>query len=411
MKLNFEKPPVPKSLDELFADDPFGLFADVQPKKAALPSDPLSQRFAEILDFVEKYGREPTNEGELNEKVLARSLAKIRQDDEFCKKLAEFDRLHLLSPPPTPLQAVENTEKNAEDLPSLDDILNNDVFGLLDMGDSSILDLQHITPQPQKAINGYEGEETGKRSICQDFERFKPIFRQLHSLLANKKLVAQTEVSEKVEKGDLFILQGMFCFVVEKQFEERRSQKENYRLRVIFENGTQSNMLARSLSRAVQKDETGKRLMFVQESDYQAYREQLFGKLSGYIYVAKLSQPKAELAEYPNLYKIGFTGSTVEERLKGCEDDIAFLESRVEKVMSFTCFNCDPHKLESLLHGFLAPRKLQLSLVGKNGQIYQPQEWFDIPLETVQQAVLRILDGTIGGCRLDRLSGKLVTIE
>lgn len=401
MKLSFDKPDMPQTLEELFANDPFGLFSEIKPKKVSLPSDPLSQNFAEILNFVENHGREPSSEGALNEKLLARRLASIRANAENCKKLAEFDRLQLLSLTP---QAVEKQTEIA----TLNDIFNDDVFGLLDMGDTSILELTHIQPTQAKAMNGYEGEEVGKRTACQDFARFKPIFQWLHQQYAAKQLVAKAEISDRVEKGDLFILQGMFCLVVDKQFEERRSQKENYRLRVIFENGTESNMLARSLSRAVQKDEAGKRLMFAEEQCHRQYQEQLFGKLTGYIYVAKLVEPKAELAAYPNLYKIGFTTLTVEERLKGCEKDIAFLESSVEKVMSFTCFNLEAYRLEQLLHGFFAPRRLTLSLVGQLGQRYQPQEWFDVELNTIRQAVLRILDGSIVDYRLDGVNGRIM---
>lgn len=401
MKLSFEKPPMPKNLDELFADDPFGLFAEVKAKKTVLPADPLSQKFAEIMAFAEKHGREPSHLGEMSEKLLARALKSIRENSEHCKKLAEFDRLQLLTPHQ---QAVEKQPEIA----TLEDILNDDLFGLLDMGDTSILELTHIQPHPAKAMNGYEGEEIGKRTACADFARFKPIFQWLHQQYAAKQLITKAEISERVEKGDLFILQGMFCFVVDKQFEARQSERKNARLRVIFENGTESNMLARSLSRAVQKDEAGKRLMFSGEQIHRQYQEQLFGKLCGYIYVAKLVEPKAELAQFSQLHKIGFTTESVEERLKNCEKDVAFLESKVKKVLSFACFNHDPHKLETLLHGFFAARRLQLSLISQDGKHYQPKEWFDVGLETIQQAVLRILDGTIGEYRLEPISGKIM---
>lgn len=401
MRLTFEKPAIPKNLDEVLENDTFNLFVDVKPKKNILSSDPLSQKFAEIMTFAEKHGREPSNSGEMSEKLLARALKSIRKNTEHCKKLAEFDRLQLLTPHQ---QAVEKQPEIA----TLEDILNDDLFGLLDMGDTSILELKHIQPSQPKAINGYEGEEVGKRTVCEDFERFKPIFQWLHQQYAAKRLIAKTEISERVEKGDLFILQGMFCLVVDKQFEARQSERKNARLRVIFENGTESNMLARSLSRAVQKDEAGKRLMFSNEQIHRQYQEQLFGKLCGYIYVAKLVELKAELAQFSQLHKIGFTTESVEERLKNCEKDIAFLESKVKKVLSFACYNHDPHKLETLLHGFFAARRLQLSLISQDGKHYQPKEWFDVGLETIQQAVLRILDGTIGEYRLDSVNGEMV---
>lgn len=68
------KPQAPKSLDELFAGDDLGLFADIKIPKKNTVSSPLENKFLEIVAFVEKYQREPSNKGELNEKSLARRL-------------------------------------------------------------------------------------------------------------------------------------------------------------------------------------------------------------------------------------------------------------------------------------------------------------------------------------------------
>ena len=105
---------------------------------------------------------------------------------------------------------------------------------------------------------------------------------------------------------------------------------------------------------------------------------------------------------------IGFTSTTVEERIKHCENDIAFLESAVQPVLAFECYSLNPHKLETLLHEVLRAQKIQLTLISKKGLAYQPKEWFDIPLNTIEQVVEHLIDGSIGEYRMDNVRGILV---
>lgn len=387
------KPQAPKSLDELFAGDDLGLFADIKPPKKSTASSPLENKFLEIVAFVEKYQREPSNKGELNEKSLARRLEAIRNNAEHCKQLAKFDRLQLLTP------KVKQPE-------SLDDIFSDDTLGLLDIGDSSILDLVHITPKER--VTNYEGELVGERSKCENFAQYQPLFAQLHSLIGTPNIHTEKQKSEDIKQGEIFILQGLLCFVVSKQEEDRQSVRKNSRLRIIFENGTESNMLSRSLYSALLKDEMSKKVMFTQQEDADRYFADLFGRKTGYIYVVKLKTSKTELAHYRNLYKIGFTSTTVEERIKHCENDIAFLESAVQPVLAFECYSLNPHKLETLLHEVLRAQKIQLTLISKKGLAYQPKEWFDIPLNTIEQVVEHLIDGSIGEYRMDNVRGILV---
>ncbi|OOF87449.1 GIY-YIG nuclease family protein [Rodentibacter ratti] len=393
MKLSSLKHNIPKTLDELFENDDLGLFSDISPSKKLTISSPLENNFLEIIDFVEKYHRQPSNEGELKEKSLARKLDAIRKNVDYCKELAKFDRFGLLS-----IQ-----EKKPE---NLEEIFLDDTLGLLDINDSSILDLVHITPKAK--VSGYEGELIGERKECQDFERYKLIFQYLHSLIGTSYIQTDKQKSENIKPGEIFILQGLLCIVIDKQEEQRQSSRKNSRLRIIFENGTESNMLSRSLYKALLKDEMSKKIMFKRQEEADRYFADLFGKKTGYIYVVKLKTPKSELAHFKNLYKIGFTSGTIEERLKNSENDIAFLESQVQAVMSFECYSLNPHKLEILLHEFLHAQKIQLSLISKNGLMYQPKEWFDVPLNTVEQVIEKLIDGSIGEYRINNITSSLI---
>ena len=109
-----------------------------------------------------------------------------------------------------------------------------------------------------------------------------------------------------------------------------------------------------------------------------------------------------------NLYKIGFTESSVDERIKNAEKDRTFLQAPVRIVTTFQCFNMNTHKLETLVHGFLAKQRLDITLKGQDGTSYTPREWFYTPLATVLEVIQHILDGTISQYRMDNTTGKIV---
>ena len=67
----------------------------------------------------------------------------------------------------------------------------------------------------------------------------------------------------QIAVGDFFILRGLLC-LVDKVLDEGTTairNKENPRLRVIFENGIETNILKLSLARALYKDPHGQRII------------------------------------------------------------------------------------------------------------------------------------------------------
>ncbi|MGX2974245.1 GIY-YIG nuclease family protein [Ursidibacter arcticus] len=407
----------PANLDELFASDEFGLFADVKEKKITPENQTLLNNCREIVDFVEKYGREPNEQGNLSEKLLARRLKSLRNDPTSSEILAKISYIPSLlqirgnidvESPNNTVVFPSFCKEEQREVQNLEDIFNSDDFGLLDIGDRSIFEMTHI--QQSDKITHYEGELIGSRTKCEEFSKFSTIFDCLHQWLKNREIKMERSRTENISVGDAFILQGMLCVVVDKRDEERKSARKNTRLRIIFENGTESNMLSRSLSVALGKDETSKKLMTGDNFDLLLHQIQTVtsSKVTGYIYVVKLMQPNGELAQIPNLYKIGFTSITPAQRIANCENDIAFLESKVKLVVSFACFDLNPHKLEMLLHTFFSTQRLQLTLVSKDGFTYQPKEWFSVELSSIEFAIERILDGTIGKYRMDNTMGRVI---
>lgn len=179
----------------------------------------------------------------------------------------------------------------------------------------------------------------------------------------------------------------------------------NARLHLVFENGTEMNMLFLSLTHGLVRDTEGRKIIL----NGQNVRPDDTPVPTGYVYVLATNSTQPALQRFkPDLYKIGFTEGTVEERIKHAEKDKTFLEASVRIVMITQCFNINTHKLEALIHGFLGMQRLNISLRGLDGQTYHPREWFHAPLSTVLSVIKYILDGTISQYRMDNTTGKIV---
>ena len=358
------------SLDDIFNHDDLGLLADVKPVTAKADENAMVlQTFKEVESFFRRHGRLPNNDGNLDEKILDRKWQALLNNKQHCETLRQYDTLNLLRP-------SEKTECcKAENVVTLEDIFNNDDLNLLDVGNTDIFRMEHI---PQRAANGspYEDENNAVRKPCTDFWRFEAWFKQIHHMLKHGEAHFERLKTETfLQPGDVFLLHGALCYVADfAETEDRKSTRGNRRLRVIYENGTESNILTRSLARAVYKDGNGKKIML---SSAELLPDILTANspqdlVTGQLYVVRLLQPKPEFATYRNLYKIGFTTGTVEARIADAENDTAFLESKVVPVLSFECRNINPHTFERLLHAFFAAQRVNIRLIGKNGKIYIP---------------------------------------
>lgn len=385
----------------------------------------LLSKFREIEVFYEAHQREPNNHGDYAEKTLARSLAALRKNTQFVESLKGHDQYGLLSQQGQQqslgeqtfsLQATEpeNTEEpSVKEIPvfnSLDDILAFEANGVLaDLGDVSIYDNFDGANKPNNSVP-YPDEMIGTRYECEDFWKFQPYFEKIKVALKDGTATFnQLQTEQNLFVGDIFLLNGLVCFIAEKTVEERKSKRKNYRLRLIFENGLESNMLMRSLAVAIYKDENGRQILLNDENALaQMFNQDIESLPTGYIYITKLSQAKPELSRFKHLHKVGFTRGDVEARLKNCEDDIAFLESKVHVVAKIQCKNLNPHAFEQMIHAFLYAQRLNLTLKSKDGQLYKPKEWFDADSETILEVAQRILDQTIVNYRMDNTTGKLI---
>ena len=392
------RPKIP--LADILNDDDLGLLAEVKPKEyQATENQVVIEQFAEINDFFRRHQRRPSeNSKDFAEELLALRLNNVCCNLKWREMLKLYDEFGLL----------DEEENAAAKIMGWDDIFADDDLGLLDAGNTEIFRLAHVGGHTGKP---YADEENAERQPCADFWRFEALFQQTHADLKwGRAYLERLKTEQNLQKGGLFLLGGQLCYIAEvMEAEVRQSHRAQFRLRLIYENATESNILMRSLARAVYKDPNGRKVM----TDRPPENDGLFSDgqshpVTGWLYVAALVAAKPELAAYRHLHKIGFTATTVEARLADSANDIAFLESEVRPVLAFECRNINPQTLESLLHAFFYGQRLNLTLISKNGQSYRPHEWFDVPLASIEEAAGYIVAGTINRYRVNQTTGQIV---
>ncbi|MCD6526305.1 MAG: GIY-YIG nuclease family protein [Desulfuromonas sp.] len=312
----------------------------------------------------------------IQEAKLAMRLSALREDAGKAKELVDLDEFNLLRPAKKP--------------ESIDEIFADDDLDILVGADAdSIFNLKHV---PQTIDMP---DYVARRKPCDDFDQFEDLFFQCHAdLQAGKRTLRPFAKEQQIKQGQFFALKGVLTYIANVGEKEKTGGKTNARLRCIFENGTESDMLLRSLARELYKD--GRR---VTESEDRLMDDpnNVFGEDSqtGHIYVLRSLSTNPDIALIRDLYKIGFSTLPVEERIKNAEDDPTYLMAPVHLVEIFECFNLNPQKLELLLHKFFGKVCLEVDVFDTGGKRYTPREWFIVPLPVIAEALELIISGEI----------------
>jgi hypothetical protein len=168
------------------------------------------------------------------------------------------------------------------------------------------------------------------------------------------------------------------------------------RLRVIFDNGTESNMLMRSLQRALHKDEAGRRITDPNPGPLFSDQHTDGDEASGTIYVLRSKSDNPMVAQNRSVvHKIGVTSGDVDRRIANAKLDPTFLLADVEVVATYELYNISRTKLENLIHRIFDPARLNIEIKDRFGYSVIPREWFLVPLHAIDDAVDKIKDGTI----------------
>lgn len=381
-------------LDEIFADDdPDGLLAVKVPVAARSANERVVDKFAGVNAFITANGRLPEADmSNMQELLLHSSLAGIRGNPAYWELLAPKDIHGILfrSLSGRPEQAPE------PELESFDDIFNDDSFDLLDADETGIRDLRHVLKETTMP------DYIGTRKPCPDFEHFVDRFEDCQrDLQAGKRMMTPFSKEQQIEEGNFFILKGVMAYIAGVGDREPDANgKTNARLRCIFENGTESDMLLRSLAAELYKD--GRRITAHEDRQL----DNFIGlndddTSSGYLYVLSSLSREPKISAYPHLYKIGFSRGPIKERIKNAVNEPTYLMAGVKLVGVWECYNMKPNKLEGLLHTFFGSACLDVQVAGPDGRFYTPREWFLAPLPIIEQAVEMIVNGEIIKYRYD----------
>lgn len=388
--------------DKIFKDEVFIEYYKPQsiPIKTSENSK-LIESFNRVNEFIEKFGREPQKNRVLGEEYdcynILRGFKNNRKDALLVK---EFDKFNLL-----------DVETEIEVPKSIDDILNDDIFSLLDANAESIFDIKNVS-NPEERRGREIINEHQYRKKCNDFYKFKPLFDKCHEDINNKKRNIISFREKTVEKGAFFVLGGIMIYLeFIAKLEKGSDGKLDGRTRIIFENGMESKMMLRSLIKRLY--ENGYSVTFTEVNLNDELLNNMSGiteedKVSGYIYVLKSKSNDLRLSEIRNLYKIGFTENEVETRISNAKNEPTYLMADVEIVAKYKCFNLNPQKFELIIQKLFGNTCLNIDVYDAKGIRYSPREWFIVPLKIINQAIELIINGDIIGYYYDNQNEQLI---
>ena len=400
------------SLDELRAE--LADFAPPEAKKATYT--PREERiiagFQDIIRFFEEHGRAPQHgeDHDIFERLYAVRLYRLRELEECRALLRTFDKHGLLDAAP---KAVETDEIDL-------DALRAELGGA---DDQDITKLRHVPSREERRA----AEEIASRERCADFDKFEPLFAQVQKDLDSGVRTTRRFVRDAgfqkadIRAGEFFILGGQITYVasIGEPFKAPNGETDA-RLRVIYSNGTESDLLLRSLQRALYKDEAGRRItdpeagpLFAGVAEGAApifASEAEEGDVeNGTIYVLRSKSDHPFVAEHRDvIHKIGVTGGSVEARLAAADKSATYLLADVEVAATYKVYGVNCRRLEGLLHKVFAPALLDIAIPDSFGNSVRPREWFLAPLSAIDEAVQHIRDGSIVRVRYDPGAGKLV---
>ena len=129
---------------------------------------------------------------------------------------------------------------------------------------------------------------------------------------------------------------------------------------------------------------------------------------AGYIYVLRSKSDHPFVAQNRDvIHKIGVTRGDVKSRVANARKDPTYLLADVEIVATFKLANLSGGAFEALLHKFFGNARLDLELKDRFGAQVEPREWFLVPLPVIDEAIRKIMEGTIDRYRYDRETASL----
>ncbi|MGB7374456.1 GIY-YIG nuclease family protein [Pontixanthobacter sp.] len=378
--------------DELLAE----LGVSVE-QKAVRVHTPQQERiiagFEDILKFHDEHGRAPQHgeQHDIFERLYAVRLDRLRELEDCRSLLVDMDKHGLL-------------EVDAEASHIVPDTLDDDALlaelGIEDGDDAhDITQLRHVQTRDERRA----AEEIANRERCNDFAKFEPLFAdvslEIESGVRNTRPFVKDAgfLKADIDVGQFFILGGQMAYVAEAgEIIKAPNGQLDARLRVIYSNGTESNLLRRSLQRALYKDDAGRRISEPSAGPLFGNESEDEDSESGTIYVLRSKSDHPTIAQHRELiHKIGVTGGSVAKRIAAAENDATYLLAGVDVVAEYKLFNINRTKLEKLIHRFFADAAYDIEIGDRFGKPVRPREWFLVPLHVIDEAAQLVRNGSI----------------
>ena len=341
--------------------------------------------FEEIERFVQEHGRKPEHgeNRDIFERLYAVRLDRIRESRECREILRSMDSHGLLDIGDDAQSSRVNEEPSDEEL--------LDALGVGAVPAEDVTQLVHVRSRDEKTA----AEEIAQRNPCKDFGEFRPLFEKVqHDLGTGQRRTLKYKENADVKKGDMFILDGQKVIVAElgEPFVSDYGRPDR-RLRVVYDNGTESDLLVRSLQRALNKDKASRRITEPDLGPLFSDEEGEDDLPTGYIYVLRSKSEHPFVAEHRSVvHKIGVTGGDVKSRIANAKKDPTYLLADVEIVATFKLSNINRKGLEALLHKFFGSARLDLELKDRFGGQVEPREWFLVPLPVIEEAIQKLIE-------------------
>ena len=382
------------------------LGVEVAPLKASNRT-PREERiiagFEDILHFHQIHGRAPLHgeDRDIFERLYAVRLDQLRKLPEAQTLLAGLDGPGLLSGAAAASIDVNELDEDA--------LLAELGIGDEPVDQNDITRLRNVRSHDERRA----AEEIANRTKCEDFESFKHLFDKLQRELKSgvrRAIPLGTRSLDEIQKGTSFIVGGQLAYVAEERGEfTTKYDRRDMRLRVIYDNGTESEVLQRSLQRALHRDKVARLIT-------EPTAGPLFGDTpepddieTGTIYVLRSLSSHPFVAEHRELiHKIGVTGGKVHTRIAAAAKDATYLLADVEVVATYKLHNLNRTRLENIFHRLFSAAQLDLTIEDRFGNPVKPREWFLVPLHVIDEVVQRILDGSITDVVYDPETARLV---
>ncbi len=397
------------SIEDIFDDDELGILESKSNKSAVKSEDQrLIDSFEEINNFIDSNAKEPEQGNGITEMRLKLRLQGFRASDHKKEILKPYDRHNLLFQMQTPKSVTDIF--NDDDL----DILNPDAEA------ESIFDFKHTPKNLERAESDFIAKR--KPLTDQEFEPYQKLFKQVHKeIKSGIRILKEFKKADKnLKEGHFYIVDGMLCYLemadislVEMGDKSGKRLRKEGRTRTVFDNGTYSNMLYRSLGKILSKN--GR---IVSDTD-KAIEDELVANAtkvepedveSGWIYVLRSKSKNPEISSIKHLHKIGFSTVDVKRRTVNAANQSTYLNADVEIVATFKCLNLNTQKFENLIHRFFKDVQLQIDILSQGNQRVSPREWFVVPFPIIERVIELFISGEIVNYRYDEENEGIIEI-